>query len=496
MSHTRFPLRLLTAVAAATLLAACSTLAPDYERPVSVVPDAWAATPAAATATTAGDRSAATAAVPAVDTLGWQEFIADDKLRSVIALALRNNRDLRVSTLNVERLQALYQVQRADLMPSINAGVGQSAQRTPGDLNGTGQSTISRQYSGTVGISAYELDLFGRVRSLKDAALMQYLATEQAQRSAQISLVSQVSVAYMTLAADRERLSLAEQTLQSRRETLRLTQRMHELGVSSALDLRQVQSTVDSARADVASYSSVVAQDLNALTVLVGAPVASDLLPTAISSVALTLTQDLSAGLPSDVLLRRPDVQQAEKSLEAANANIGAARAAFFPSISLTASTGYASTDLDNLFKSGQRTWSFVPQLNIPIFSGGRNRANLRVSELDRDIAVAQYEKAIQTAFKEVSDALAQRATLGEQTAAQEALAASTLDAFRLARARYEKGIDDYLSTLDAQRSSYTAQQALISARLAQQVNRVTVYKVLGGGASQESAAATVVPKG
>ncbi|EGI75583.1 efflux transporter outer membrane subunit [Hylemonella gracilis] len=496
MSHTRFPLRLLTAVAAATLLAACSTLAPDYERPVSVVPDAWAATPAAATATTAGDRSAATAAVPAVDTLGWQEFIADDKLRRVIALALRNNRDLRVSTLNVERLQALYQVQRADLMPSINAGVGQSAQRTPGDLNGTGQSTISRQYSGTVGISAYELDLFGRVRSLKDAALMQYLATEQAQRSAQISLVSQVSVAYMTLAADRERLSLAEQTLQSRRETLRLTQRMHELGVSSALELRQVQSTVDSARADVASYSSVVAQDLNALTVLVGAPVASDLLPTAISSAALTLTQDLSAGLPSDVLLRRPDVQQAEKSLEAANANIGAARAAFFPSISLTASTGYASTDLNNLFKSDQRSWSFVPQLNIPIFSGGRNRANLRVSELDRDIAVAQYEKAIQTAFKEVSDALAQRATLGEQTAAQEALAASTLDAFRLARARYEKGIDDYLSTLDAQRSSYTAQQALISARLAQQVNRVTVYKVLGGGASQESAAAPVMPKG
>lgn len=487
------PLRLLTAVAAAALLTACSTLAPDYERPVSVVPDTWAATP---TTPTAPSASTNTAVAPAADGLDWQAFIADDKLRSVIALALKNNRDLRVSTLNVERLQALYQVQRADLLPSVNAGVGQSAQRLPGDLSGTGQSMISRQYSGTVGISAYELDLFGRVRSLKDAALSQYMATEQAQRSAQISLVSQVSVAYMTLAADRERLALAEQTLQSRRETLRLTQRMHELGVSSALDLRQVQSTVDSARADVASYSSLVAQDLNALTLLVGTPVASELLPTAISSAALTLTQDLSAGLPSDVLLRRPDVQQAEKTLEAANANIGAARAAFFPRISLTASAGTASADLDNLFKSGQESWSFVPQISIPIFSGGRNRANLRVSELDRDIAVAQYEKAIQSAFKEVSDALAQRATVGEQTDAQEALAASTQDAFRLARARYEKGIDDYLSTLDAQRSSYTAQQALISARLAQQVNRVTVYKVLGGGSSQGNIAAPVVPKG
>ncbi|QBK06116.1 multidrug transporter [Hylemonella gracilis] len=484
------PLRLLTAVAAAALLTACSTLAPDYERPVSVVPDTWAATPAATT--TPSDSAAA----PAVDTLGWQEFIADDKLRSVIALSLHNNRDLRVSTLNVERLQALYQVQRADLLPSVNAGVGQSAQRLPGDINGTGQSVLSRQYSGTVGISAYELDLFGRVRSLKDAALLQYLATEQAQRSAQISLISQVSVAYMTLAADRERLSLAEQTLQSRRETLRLTQRMHELGVSSALDLRQVQSTVDSARADVASYSSLVAQDLNALTVLVGTPVAAELLPVEISHAALTLTQDLDAGLPSGVLLNRPDVQQAEKALEAANANIGAARAAFFPSISLTASAGYASTDLDNLFKSGQQSWSFLPQINIPIFSGGRNRANLRVSELDRDIAVAQYEKAIQSAFREVSDALAQRATVGELTAAQQALADSTQDAFRLARVRYEKGIDDYLSTLDAQRSSYTAQQALISARLAQQVNRITVYKVLGGGSRQGKAVAPVVSKG
>jgi multidrug efflux system outer membrane protein len=293
----------------------------------------------------------------------------------------------------------------------------------------------------------------------------------------------------MTLAADRERLALAEQTLQSRRETLRLTQRMHELGVSSALDLRQVQSTVDSARADVASYTQLVAQDRNALTVLVGAPVATELLPAEISSAALTLTQDLDAGLPSDVLLHRPDVQQAEKTLEAANANIGAARAAFFPRISLTASTGSASADLDNLFKSGQESWSFAPQISIPIFSGGRNRANLRVSELDRDIAVAQYEKAIQSAFKEVSDALAQRATVGEQTAAQEALAASTQDAFRLARARYEKGIDDYLSTLDAQRSSYAAQQGLISARLAQQINRVTVYKVLGGGGREHGAA-------
>lgn len=467
----------LGVIAAAALLTACTTLAPDYERPQAPVPDTWAQTDTdkQVTGSTAD--------------LGWQTFITDERLREVVALALKNNRDLRVAALNVERLQALYQVQRSELFPSVNLGGGQSAQRLPADLSGTGQTRVTRQYSATVGVSAYELDLFGRVRSLRDAALSQYMATEFAQRSTQISLVSQVSIAYMTLAADRERLTLAEQTLKSRQETLRLTQRMYELGVSSALDLKQIQTTVDSARADVAGYTSLVAQDVNALTLLVGGPLRGELLPNNLSDSALTMTEDLPAGVPSNVLLQRPDVLQAEKALESANANIGAARAAFFPRISLTASAGSASASLDDLFKAGQGYWSFVPQVTLPIFDGGRNRANLRVSEVDRDIALAQYEKAIQAAFRDVSDALAQRATVGEQAAAQEALVASTQDAYRLAKARYEKGIDDYLSTLDAQRSSYAAQQGLISVRLTQQVNRVTTYKVLGGGVRADSTA-------
>ena len=466
----------LGVIAAAAFLTACTTLAPDYERPQSPVPDTWAQT------------STETQATAAAADLGWQAFVTDERLREVISLALQNNRDLRVAALNVERSQALYQVQRSELFPSVNVGGAQNAQRLPGDLSGTGQTRVTRQYSATVGVSAYELDLFGRVRSLKDAALSQYLATEFAQRSTQISLVSQVAVAYMTLAADRERLTLAEQTLKSRQETLRLTQRMYELGVSSALDLRQIQTTVDSARADVAAYTSQAAQDLNALALLVGGPLRSELLPSKLSDTALTMTEDLPAGMPSNVLLQRPDVQQAEKALESANANIGAARAAFFPRISLTASAGSASASLDDLFKAGQGYWTFVPQVTLPIFDGGRNRANLRVSEVDRDIALAQYEKAIQAAFRDVSDALAQRSTVGEQASAQEALVASSQDAYRLAKARYEKGIDDYLSTLDAQRSSYAAQQGLISVRLTQQVNRVTTYKVLGGGVRAESA--------
>lgn len=474
----------LSVIAAAAFLTACSTLAPDYERPEAPVPATWAqATTDTQTATSAAD-------------LGWQAFITDERLREVVTLALKNNRDLRVAALNVERSQALYQVQRSDLFPTVNVGGGQSAQRLPADLSGTGQTRVNRQYSATVGVSAYELDLFGRVRSLKDAALSQYLATEFAQRSTQISLVSQVAVAYMTLAADRERLTLAEQTLKSRQETLRLTQRMYELGVSSALDLRQIQTTVNSARADVAAYTSQAAQDLNALALLVGGPLRSELLPTNLSDAALTLTEDLPAGVPSNVLLQRPDVQQAEKALESANANIGAARAAFFPRISLTASAGSASASLDDLFKAGQGYWTFVPQITLPIFDGGRNRANLRISEVDRDIALAQYEKAIQSAFRDVSDALAQRSTVGEQAAAQEALVTSSQDAYRLAKARYEKGIDDYLSTLDAQRSSYAAQQGLISVRLTQQVNRMTTYKVLGGGVRAESAAQPSAKRG
>lgn len=469
----------LSTIAIAALLSACGTLAPDYQRPAAPVAASWSDGAASAPTTTGGQSAA---------DIGWREFFTDDKLRQVIEQALNNNRDLRVAALNVEKAQAQFRVQRADLFPSVNAGVAQNAQRLPASLGSTGEPSITRQYTATLGVSAYELDLFGRVRSLRDAALSQYLATEDAQRSTQISLVAQVATAYLTLAADQERLELAKQTLSSRQETLRITQKSHEFGASSALDVRQVQTTVEAARADVASYTSLVAQDRNALTLLVGAPVKAELLPSAGTQAALTLTQELPAGVPSDVLLRRPDVQQAERALQAANANIGAARAAFFPRITLTGSAGAASASLDQLFQGGQGFWSFAPQITLPIFDGGRNSANLKVAEVERDIGVAQYEKAIQSAFKDVSDALAQRATIGEQTAAQQDLVTASQDAFRLSDARYRRGLDDYLSTLDAQRSLYSAQQGLITARLSQQVNRITLYKVLGGGVRDGSA--------
>ncbi|MFG6458708.1 efflux transporter outer membrane subunit [Roseateles sp. BYS96W] len=450
-----------TLLAASLALAGCAGLAPAYERPASPVAAQWPVPQTAAADAKAAD-------------LGWREFFTDAKLQALIEQALANNRDLRVAVLNVQRAQAQYGVQRADRLPSVNAGVGQTAQR----MNGT----VTRQYTATLGVSAYELDLFGRVKNLTDAALQTYLATDDARRSTQISLVAQVASAYLTLAADQERLRLTEQTLLSRQDGLRLTQRLQSAGVSSTLDLRQAEIAAETAQADLATLTRQVAQDRNALELLVGQPLQPAQWPDAGTDAAVTQTAELSAGLPSDVLLARPDVLQAERSLRAANANIGAARAAFFPRISLTASAGSASNALDDLFRSGTGMWSFVPQVTLPIFDAGRNQANLKIAQVDRDIAVAQYEKSIQSAFREVADALAERATVGQQVESQQRLVTQTQDALRLAEARFEKGLDDRLTTLDAQRSLYSAQQSLIATRLAQQVNRVTLYKALGGG--------------
>ena len=458
-----------TLLAASLALGGCASLAPAYERPASPVATQWPVPQATA------------AEAKAVD-IGWREFFTDARLQALIQQALANNRDLRVATLNVARAQALYGVQRADQLPTIGATVGQTAQRTPG-------GAISRQYSATLGVSAYELDLFGRVKSLSDAALSQYLATEDARRSAQISLVAQVAGGYLTLAADQERLRLAEQTLLARQDSLRLTQRLQAAGAASTLDLSQAEIAAEGAQSDLASLTAQVAQDRHALELLVGQPLDASQWPAAGTDAPVTQLAELSAGLPSDVLLARPDVQQAERGLQAANANIGAARAAFFPRISLTASSGTASSALDGLFRAGSGVWSFVPQVSLPIFDAGRNRANLKVAEVDRDIALAQYDKAIQSAFRDVADALAQRATLGQQVASQQRLVAQTQDALRLAEARFQKGLDDRLATLDAQRSLYAAEQGLINTRLAQQVNRVTLYKALGGGAGTSAPA-------
>ncbi|HEY1131895.1 MAG TPA: efflux transporter outer membrane subunit [Roseateles sp.] len=450
-----------TLLAASLALAGCGSLAPTYQRPDAPVAAQWPV-PQATADTQAAD-------------IGWHEFFTDPRLQQLIEQALASNRDLRVAVLNVQRAQAQYGVQQADRLPTVNAGLGQTATRAPG-------GTITRQYTGTLGISAYELDLFGRVKSLGDAALAQYLGTEDARRSTQISLVAAVAGGWLTLAADQERLHLAEQTLLSRQDGLRLTQRLQGAGVASTLDLRQAEIAAETAQSDLAALTRQVAQDRHALELLVGQPLQAGQWPVSGTDAPVTQTTELSAGLPSDVLLARPDVQQAERSLQAANANIGAARAAFFPRISLTASAGSASPALDDLFRAGTGMWSFVPQLTLPLFDAGRNRANLKIAEVDRDIAVAQYEKSIQSAFREVADALAERATLDQQIASQQRLVAQTQDALRLAEARFRQGLDDRLATLDAQRSLYGAQQGLIAARLAQQVNRVTLYKALGGG--------------
>ena len=470
MTPVSLRMRSLVVALSAATLGACSMI-PAYERPAAPVPASF---PQAAP-------SEASAAAQQAQAVAWRDYFADARLREVIALALQNNRDLRVAALNIERARAQYGIQRADLFPTITASGGQSAQRVPGDLNSSGASTVSRQYSANLGFASYELDFFGRVRSLEEQALQTYLGTEEARRSAQISLVAEVANAWLRLAADRERLTLARSTFETRQKSFDLTQRSFDAGAVSALDLRQAETLLQTARADAARYAALVAQDENALALVVGAGVSPALLPQGLDA-AIASVAELPAGVPSEVLTRRPDVVQAEYALRAANASIGAARAAFFPSITLTATVGTASASLDGLFESGSRAWSFMPQIRIPIFEAGRLQASLDVAEIQRDITIAQYEKAIQSAFREVADALADRATLAEQLDARRKLVEATQKSFELSEARYKGGVDSYLNLLDAQRSLYAAELELISVRLSDATNRVALYKALGGG--------------
>jgi outer membrane protein, multidrug efflux system len=477
MNHIRRMMTTLCLPLGACLyLAGCATMAPKYTQPAAPVPAAWPSGPSYQT-------EVAKPSQKRLADIPWRDFFVDGQLRKLIELTLENNRDLRVATLNIERSRALYQIQRSDLFPKVDATADATYQRIPEALSASGQAVRSDQYSVGLGISSYELDLFGRVRSLKDQALEQFLATEQAQRSVQISLVSQVAATYLALAADRERLQLAKETLASQQASFHLTKSRFEAGVSSALDLNQARTSVDSARVDIARFTTLVAQDENALALVVGSSVPADLLSQSLSD-SLASLKELSPGLPSDVLLSRPDILQAEGQLKGANANIGAARAAFFPRITLVSSIGFGSDDLAGLFKPGSFAWKIAPQITLPIFDGGSNLANQKVAEADRDIAVAQYEKAIQTAFREVADALAQRGTIDDQLVAQQSLTDATGETYRLSQARYEKGVDSYLTVLDSQRSLYGAQQNLISTRLARLVNQVTLYKVFGGGKS------------
>jgi len=458
-------------------LTGCTTMAPEYTQPKAPVSAAWPNGPAYQKGIdNPPDNKGAD--------LPWQEFFVAQQLQKLIILALENNRDLRIAALNIEKSQAQYQIQRAELFPKVNASAGGSGQRIPETLSNSGQAQTTHQYNVGLGVSSYEFDLFGRIQSLKDQALAQYLATEQARRTIQISLVAEVATNYLNLAADRERLKLAQDTLTAQQTTYKLMQRRFELGASSELDLQQAQTRVDAARVDIARYTTLAAQDENGLNLVVGSTVPTELLPPSLSD-TLTAMKDVPPGLPSKVLLQRPDVLRAEDLLKGFNANIGAARAAFFPRITLVGSLGVGSDELSGLFKSGSGAWIFSPQIVLPIFDTGARTAQLKVAETDRDIAVAQYEKTIQTAFREVADALAQRGTIDEQVAAQQSLTDATAKSYHLSQVRYEKGIDSYLSELDAQRSLYAAQQGLISSRLTRLLNRVTLYKVMGGGTAE-----------
>ncbi len=467
MIKKMFSLLTITAV----LFTGC-TMIPKYSRPEAPVPEQWPSGPAYKETGSTQNASVAT-------DLQWREFFTDEQLREVIGIALQNNRDLRVAALNVERARALYRIQRAELLPVIDATASGIKERIPAEISGSERSPTVEQYEVGLGITSWEIDFFGRIRSLEKRALEEYFATEHARRSAQILLISEVAYAYLTLAADRENLQLAQSTLESQQGSYNLIRRRFEVGIAPELDLRQVQQRVEAARVDLALYTELVAQDENALNLLVGAPVPPDLLPGGLRVV--TPLPEVAPGISSDVLLGRPDILQAESLLKAANADIGAARAALFPRISLTSAVGTASGDLSGLFKSGSLAWNYAPQIVLPIFDP-RLWSAVKVTKVQREIAVAQYEGAIQAAFRDVADALATKGTVGDQLAAQQSLVDATSASYRLSYARYEKGVDTFLSTLDAQRSLYGAQQGLISIQLTRLANRVRLYAALGGG--------------
>jgi multidrug efflux system outer membrane protein len=455
-----------TALGLALLLGGCASMAPPYQRPAAPVaasfPDAAPAAAAAGAAT----------AQPAAD-IDWQQFFTDPRLKALIGLALQNNRDLRTAVLNIERVRAQYQVQRSEQFPTLLLGATGLAQP---NADGKGSNTF---YTAGLNVTGYELDLFGRVRSLTDAALQQYFASEEARKAAQISLVAAVANTYLTLLADDAQLDAARRTLQSREQGFALLKLKFDNGALSEYDLAQAVTLVEGARAAVALLQRQQMQNQNALVLLVGQPLPPDLPPpTALD--AQGLMADLPAGLPSSLLERRPDVRQAEAQLQAANANIGAAKAAFFPRITLTGSIGLASGDLGGLFDN--RAWQFAPRITLPIFDAGANQANLELSQANRDIAVAQYERSIQVAFREVADALAGRATYGDQLRAQQAQLQAEQTRSDLAELRFRNGVSSFLDVLDAQRALFQTQQATIVVQAAQQQNLVTLYKVLGGG--------------
>lgn len=468
------------ALLASVALAGCTTMAPKYERPVAPVSGSFPAG-------TAYEGAAPDSSGQATADLGWRAVFADPLLRRLIERSLANNRDLRVAALNVESARARYRIQRAEELPSLSVGADATAQRLPPEL-----FYNRRQYQVGAAVTAWEIDLWGRIRSLSEQALQNYLAIEETRTAAQLSLVAEVANAYLTLRADQAMLKLSRDTLAAQQRSYDLTKQLVDVGNVARLDLRRAEIALRTAEGDVATCTRLAAQDRNALVLLLGEPMtpelqrdldALDTLPDGI------VPADLPAGLPSDLLNRRPDIRAAEHMLRGANASIGAARAAFFPTISLTGSGGTASASLDDLFTGGSGAWAFMPRITLPIFQGGALRANLDRSEVQKRIEVANYEKAIQAAFREVSDGLAGKRTFDDQIRAEQQRVEASGETYKLAGQRFSEGEDDNLALLDAQRAYYAAQQALVRARLARLSNLVNLYKALGGGWTAETTA-------
>ncbi|WP_139093015.1 MULTISPECIES: efflux transporter outer membrane subunit [unclassified Pseudomonas] len=459
-----------SALLLALSLAGCS-MAPTYERPEAPVASSWNS-PAAKTGQAASN-------------LDWQTFIVDSELRNLVGVALDNNRSLRQTLLDIEQARAQYRIQRADRVPGLNAAANGNRQRLPGDLSNTGSSAVSSSYQVGLALPEYELDLFGRVKSLTDAALEQYLSTEAAARSAQIALIAEVSQAYLTYDGAQRRLQLTEQTLASREDSLGLISQRRSAGAATALDYQEALGLVEQSRAELESNARQKQQALNALVLLLGTADAAKRIPQLPQDKPM-LIQDIAPGTPSELIERRPDILAAEHVLKARNADIGAARAAFFPRISLTGSFGTSSAEMSGLFDGGSRSWSFVPTLSLPIFDAGRNSANLDLAKVRKDSAVAAYEGTIQTAFREVADALAATDTLRREEAARRALANTTNETLKLAKARYEGGVDSHLRYLDAQRSNFVNESAYIETSTQRQIALVDLFRALGGGWSGE----------
>ena len=465
--------RIAAALVVASLVGGC-TMAPKYTRPEAPVAAEYPAQPQ-------NEQG------PHASEIGWRDVFADERLQALIAMALENNRDLRVAILNVDRARALYRIERSDELPTVNGTANGSVQHLPAGISPLGAGTI-QQYSLGVGVTAFELDLWGRVRSLSDAALEQYLASKEASRAVHLSLIAEVAGAYLSERSLAEQLAVARQTLETVQASYDLTARSAELGRASELDLRTAETQVETARFNVSQSEQRRAQAENALVFLIGRPIPADL-PAPQPLETTGFLEELPAGLPSELLERRPDIRQAEHLLLSANANIGAARAAFFPTISLTGSAGLTSRELGSLF-GDTGTWSFAPQITLPIFTGGRLSANLDAAEVGKSIEIARYERSIQNAFREVADALVARDRLVEQLAAQTARVKAEQRRYELSEMRYRAGVDSYITLLSAQRDLYSAQQLLIDTRRAQLTNLAQLYKALGGGWLEQTATA------